>query len=317
MFKTTTSALAITALLTLGAYAQSTDGDATMEQAGDTMEQAGEAAGNAVEQAGEAMEKTGEAAMEAGEAAAENVEATAEETGAAVENAAENAGEALDNAADATAEAASDAGEAVENAAENAETAVEGAAAEGEAAMEEAGDRLTDGSMQPENDAEVTTETVPVTTPAEGEATEAAEAEEPAEGTPVQGQIFEQSPDSFLASTLLGANVQSPDGDNVGEVEDMILKGDGSIEGVVVGVGGFLGIGEKDVALEFGSIEIRQDAETGELTFVTNATEEQLEAAPEFKDSDEMRAEQAAEDAQNAADTQLAPADPNAPATNN
>ena len=303
MFKNTTSAIAITALLTLGAYAQSTDNsaDATMEKAGDALEQAGDNAAAAANEAGQAVENAADAAVEAGEAAAENVGDAAAEAGAAVENAAEEAVQE-------TGEAANEAGQAVENATENAADAVGDAAAEGEAAMEKVGEEM-----------EVTTETVPVEEPAEGEAVEAEAVEaEPAEGTPVEGQIFEQSPDSFLASTLIGANVVSPDGDDVGEVDDMIIGGDGSIQGVVVGVGGFLGIGEKDVALEFGSIEIQQDAETGELTFVTNATEEQLEAAPEFKDSDEMRAEQAAEDAAAGADTQLAPVDPNAaPATNN
>ena len=306
MFKTTTSAIAITALLTLGAYAQSSDtatdatdattvegaADATMEKAGETMEAAGDAAENAASEAGEAIEQTGDAAAEAADATMEN------------------AGEAMEATGDAAADAASDAAATVEGAADATMETVEDAAAEGEAAVEGA--------------TETVTETVPVTTPAEGETmeAEATEGAEPAEGTPVQGQIFEQSADSFLASTLLGASVQSPDGESIGEVEDMILGSDGSVEGVVVGVGGFLGIGEKDVALEFGSIQIQQDAETGRLTFVSSSTEEQLEAAPEFKDADDQRAEKAAMEAEAAAAAQqqngglVTPADPNAaPAT--
>ncbi len=49
----------------------------------------------------------------------------------------------------------------------------------------------------------------------------------------------------------------------------------------MVGVGGFLGIGEKDVAVAFSAIEPRTD-EDGDVTLYLNATQEQLEAAPEF-----------------------------------
>jgi len=51
---------------------------------------------------------------------------------------------------------------------------------------------------------------------------------------------------------------------------------------VIVGVGGFLGIGEKDVAVNFAAIEPRSDAD-GNVSLYLNAPQEQLEAAPEFK----------------------------------
>ena len=51
---------------------------------------------------------------------------------------------------------------------------------------------------------------------------------------------------------------------------------------MIVGVGGFLGIGEKDVAVNFAAIEPRSDAD-GDVSLYLNAPQEQLEAAPEFK----------------------------------
>lgn len=134
--------------------------------------------------------------------------------------------------------------------------------------------------------------------------TEAVEVEvleegEVAEGTPVEGQIFEQSPATFLASSLIGAEVESTTGENVGEVDDMIITDDGMVEGVVIGVGGFLGIGEKDVAVQLDQMDIRQD-ELGSLTFVLNATEEELEAAPEFRTQDDIQMEVEAERIENA-----------------
>ena len=122
--------------------------------------------------------------------------------------------------------------------------------------------------------------------PAEDEAVvveeaEAEEAEVEVE-TPVEGQIFEQSADQLLGSTLLDTSVASPDGETIGDVQDMVISSDGQITGVVIGVGGFLGIGEKRVAMEFDRIQV-QPQEGGDLLFVLDATREQLEAAPEFK----------------------------------
>lgn len=117
-----------------------------------------------------------------------------------------------------------------------------------------------------------------------------AEDAEVAEGTPVEGQMFEQSPSSYLASTLIGAQVQSMDGEDIGEVDDLVLGEDGMIEGVVIGVGGFLGIGEKDIAVEFDTITAQQD-EDGDLTFMVDTTEEAMEAAPEFRTQDDIQAE--------------------------
>ena len=311
MFKTTTSALAICALLAVGAVAQTTDQatDAT-EQTDDAMMKAGDAADAAAtnaeaaaENAGEAVENAAEAVGNAGEAAVENAGDAAAEAG----DAAAEAGDAL---TDAAGEAVQETGEAMENAGE---------------AMENAGDEMraeeVETTTTTEGDTTVTTTEgaapAEVEAPAEGEVvTETAEPAEPAEGTPVEGQIFEQSADSFLASTLLGATVQTPDGENVGDVEDMIIKADGSLEGVVIGVGGFLGLGEKEVAVEFSAIQIQQDAESGDLTFVLSSTEEELEAAPEFRTQDDMRAEAAANEPVvtdgGLADPNAAPADPNA-----
>ena len=121
---------------------------------------------------------------------------------------------------------------------------------------------------------------------------EQAEVEEVEVETPVEGQIFEQSPEEVLGSTLLDATVMSADGEAIGDVEDMVLSADGQITGVVIGVGGFLGIGEKRVAMEYDRIQVAQD-ELGELTFMLDATQEMLENAPAFRTLEEAAAEEA------------------------
>ena len=55
--------------------------------------------------------------------------------------------------------------------------------------------------------------------------------------------------DMALVSNLWNASVYGPDNSRIGEMQDIIINSDGKIEGLVVGVGGFLGVGEKNVAL--------------------------------------------------------------------
>lgn len=90
--------------------------------------------------------------------------------------------------------------------------------------------------------------------------------------------------DGHLASNLIGENVYnstSEDADNIGEVVDLVIGDDGNVEAIVVGVGGFLGIGQKEVALEYDLIEWSEQAD-GERWLVVPTTKEALEAQQEF-----------------------------------
>ena len=58
-----------------------------------------------------------------------------------------------------------------------------------------------------------------------------------------------------MASKLIGTTVVSTNNESIGDVNDVILDRNGQVMAVVVGVGGFLGIGEKDVAVPFASLE--------------------------------------------------------------
>ena len=123
-------------------------------------------------------------------------------------------------------------------------------------------------------------------------ATGAAPAETAPPPQPVEGQITLQSEDSILANDLIGARVHSPADEAVGDINDLIVNLDGSIEGVVIGVGGFLGIAEKDVAVEMAALSVATDPESGAVRLVLNATREDLDAAPAFKTAAQQKAEQ-------------------------
>ena len=67
----------------------------------------------------------------------------------------------------------------------------------------------------------------------------------------------EQAEHQVRAESLLGVDV-SNGSDTIGEVSDLVVTEDGRVEAVVVGVGGFLGIGEKRVALPWDSIKLTE-----------------------------------------------------------
>ena len=61
--------------------------------------------------------------------------------------------------------------------------------------------------------------------------------------------VNSQRSDQFLASKFKGTDVIGSDEQKIGDVSDILFDKNGKIEAYVVGVGGFLGIGAKDVAL--------------------------------------------------------------------
>ncbi|NMG38295.1 PRC-barrel domain containing protein [Chelativorans sp. ZYF759] len=87
------------------------------------------------------------------------------------------------------------------------------------------------------------------------------------------------STDDLIGTTVYGANDE-----NVGSVGDVILSQDGDVEAILVDVGGFLGMGTKEVALGMDNLEFMRDAD-GNMYLYTQFTEEQLEAQPEYDEA--------------------------------
>lgn len=101
--------------------------------------------------------------------------------------------------------------------------------------------------------------------------------------TPMADQIVTQPENSILARDLIGQTVTAPDNTKIGNISDLVMSKDGrTVEGFVIGVGGFLGIGEREVAVSFESLHL--DRGTDQRTTATlNATKDTLKAAPEWK----------------------------------
>ena len=119
---------------------------------------------------------------------------------------------------------------------------------------------------------------------------------------PVAGQILVQDANTILASKdLIGQTVYAPDKAKIGSISDLILSKDGrSVEGFVIGVGGFLGIGEKSVALKIDRLKFAAGPDgTSELSL--DVKKEELTNTPTFKSKRDQDAEKQAEQRRNEA----------------
>lgn len=93
-----------------------------------------------------------------------------------------------------------------------------------------------------------------------------------------------QEAGQLKATNYIGQPVFNAADESVGKVTDLVVDAERRIVAVVVGVGGFLGIGEKNVALPVDAVTANRDPENGTVKLVTTETAESLKAAPEFKE---------------------------------
>lgn len=119
--------------------------------------------------------------------------------------------------------------------------------------------------------------------------------------------LAQQETTELLASSLIGQTVYSQADENLGNINDLVLNEDnGQILAVVVGVGGFLGLGQKNVAVSFDAIMETTDAE-GNARLVLDTNIAELEAAPQFITVAELERQQEMDQMQ-MLDPALAPA---------
>ncbi len=300
----------------MSAEQAATETDTAIEEAGESVAAAGAAAGAAVgaavegvEQAGqevttttvEVTEGAGEAAEQTGEAVADAAGEVAQDADAAIDQAGETiagAGQELsDDAAASGAEATEEvaqtdavATEVVEADQAATETVVEGgeqveasadaATTETEAATQETAEAAVEPAATtetaPAEDAQVTTtEDVTNTEPTSAETT----TREPVlrEGFAAAGA------EDLTAERLQGAAVYDANDQRVGEVGEIILSAEGQVQQLVIDVGGFLGIGEKPVALEMSTLDILRQEGGEEVRIYVSQTEEELEQLERYE----------------------------------
>jgi sporulation protein YlmC with PRC-barrel domain len=76
-------------------------------------------------------------------------------------------------------------------------------------------------------------------------------------------------------------DVYDPSNNKIGQVSDVLVAPDGQINALIIGVGGFLGAGEKDVAVNFHAV--KQTTKDNKMYLTMNTTKDALKAAPGFK----------------------------------
>ncbi|APX25056.1 MAG: photosystem reaction center subunit H [Rhodobacteraceae bacterium] len=262
----TAAAIAITA----GTTAWADNHGDSMENAEQNMEQAGE-------QMEQAAENTGDAIEQGAENAAQSAENTAEQAGEEMQQAADEAGQEMEQAGEEMQQAADEAGNEMEQTANNAEDVMF--------------PNNYDGLIRARDIIGGTVYAID----ADGEAAGMEDGEEQANASDENAEETEMaaSDDSDTMSdgtemASSGGEMQQYDSvsdewDNVGEIEDIVMNADGSFEGIVAEVGGFLDIGDKHIHISMTDVQLIPVDDVS-YAIVTNYTRDQL---MEMEDVDE------------------------------
>jgi PRC-barrel domain len=97
------------------------------------------------------------------------------------------------------------------------------------------------------------------------------------------GFMQNQDPTQWRGTKLIGTSVYGPDNSSIGEISDVIIGSDGTIKAVVIGVGGFLGVAQKDVAVPFNALNVTRTPSSSTINKITvTYTKDQLKNAPQF-----------------------------------
>ncbi|MEQ8621204.1 MAG: PRC-barrel domain-containing protein [Thalassobaculaceae bacterium] len=100
------------------------------------------------------------------------------------------------------------------------------------------------------------------------------------------GTLDSEATNGYLASNLMGRSVYTStadDAERVGEIDDALIGQDGSIKAVIIGVGGFLGMGEKDVAVDFDRLSLEKEPDGEGFILVSKVSKQELEDAAGFE----------------------------------
>jgi sporulation protein YlmC with PRC-barrel domain len=95
--------------------------------------------------------------------------------------------------------------------------------------------------------------------------------------------INTQASDEWLASKLKGTTVVGADGQKIGDVVDILLDRSGQARAFIVGVGGVLGLGAKDIAIDMTEFHQIPATNGNREQLKVDMTKEQLAQAAEFK----------------------------------
>jgi sporulation protein YlmC with PRC-barrel domain len=101
-------------------------------------------------------------------------------------------------------------------------------------------------------------------------------------GTPSKANMFvtQQSTNQWLAGNLWNKSVYNAAGQPIGDLKDVLVGPDGKVQALIIGIGGFLGLGERNVAVDYSFLEKNGAITPSRITL--NMTEQDLRSAPAF-----------------------------------
>jgi hypothetical protein len=97
----------------------------------------------------------------------------------------------------------------------------------------------------------------------------------------VQTTYYTLQQSDLRASDLIGMDVYNSSNEDIGEIKDLILEDGKNLKAILIDVGGFLGLGERTIAVTPPSLLIQKRA--GSDRAIINATKDSLNSAPEFQ----------------------------------
>jgi hypothetical protein len=105
----------------------------------------------------------------------------------------------------------------------------------------------------------------------------------PSTGSGAAHFVTKQESDQWLASKFKGTDVIGTDDKKIGDVSDMLVDKNQKVLAYIVGVGGFLGIGQKDVAIDPTSFQMVPGKDASDYKLRLSMTKDELKAAPTFE----------------------------------
>jgi sporulation protein YlmC with PRC-barrel domain len=101
-------------------------------------------------------------------------------------------------------------------------------------------------------------------------------------GSAAYGKVLTSVPnDAVTVTDYYKQSVYDPSDKKIGEIKDVLIGPDGHVQALIISVGGFLGAGEKDVAVPFSDIKATKKNDKMYLTM--NANKDELKSAPGMK----------------------------------
>ena len=100
---------------------------------------------------------------------------------------------------------------------------------------------------------------------------------------PSDVQYSKVSSNDVFTSNLKGLSVYNQNNESVGTISDIAIGPNNQVQALILSVGGFLGVGDRYVAISPSSLKVTFDQSNNKWNATINATKDQLKNAPEFK----------------------------------